>query len=81
MTQSVKHPTLDFGSGHDLTVCGIEPRIGLCTDSVEPAWNLSLALSLSLPWLLSFSFSLKINKLRKKVKDAHYFKNIFLVCI
>ena len=25
MAQSVKHPTLDFGSGHDLTVRGMEP--------------------------------------------------------
>ena len=45
MAQSVKHPTLDFGSGHDLMVCEIEPRIGLCTDSIEPAW-LSLPFSL-----------------------------------
>ena len=28
MAQSVKRPTLDFGSGHDLTVCEFEPRIG-----------------------------------------------------
>ena len=28
---------LDFGSGHDLTVNGIEPL--LCTDSTEPAWD------------------------------------------
>ena len=36
----------DFGSGHDLTVCGFEPRVWLCTDSVEPAGD-SHALSLS----------------------------------
>ena len=36
---SVKRQTLDFGSGHDLTVCEIEPHIGLCADSVEPAWD------------------------------------------
>ena len=41
--------TLDFGSGHDVMVRGIEPHVGLCTDSVEPAWDsLSLSLSLSL---------------------------------
>ena len=33
-------PTLDFGSGHDLTVHGFEPRVGPCTDSVEPAWDI-----------------------------------------
>ena len=35
VAQSVKHPTLDFSSGHDLTVCELELRIGLCADSVE----------------------------------------------
>ena len=39
MAQSVKPPTLDFSSGHDLMVCEIEPCIGFCTDSVEPAWE------------------------------------------
>ena len=37
--QSVKCPTLDFSSGHDLTVCEIEPCVGLCTDSMEPVWD------------------------------------------
>ena len=56
MAQSVERPTLDFGSGHDLTVCGIEPYIGLCTDSVEPTWDsLPPSLSLSAPPLLSLS--------------------------
>ena len=26
----------DFGSGHDLTVRGFEPRVGLCADGSEP---------------------------------------------
>ena len=40
---------LDIGSGHDLTVRGIEPRVGLRADSAEPAWDsLSVCLSLSL---------------------------------
>ena len=43
---SVKRPTLDFGSGHDLMVGGFEPRVGLCTDTVEPAWD-SVSPSLS----------------------------------
>ena len=61
MAQSAKHWTLGFGSGHDLAVRGIEPRVKLCAGSVEPAWGslcpspahermraLSLSLSLSL---------------------------------
>ena len=42
VAQLVKHLTLDFGSGHDLTVRG------LWADSEEPAWD-SLALFLPLP--------------------------------
>ena len=38
----------DFGSGHDLTVCGIEPCIGLHADNVEAAWD-SLSPTLSAP--------------------------------
>ena len=34
---SVKHPALDFGSGHDLTVRGLEPCIEFCAGSVGPA--------------------------------------------
>ena len=44
VAQSVKCPALDFGSGHDPTVGEIEPCIGLCADSAEPAWD-SLSLS------------------------------------
>ena len=50
MTESVKCLTLDFGSGHDLMVCRFELHVGLCADSVEPAWDsfcLSPAHSLS----------------------------------
>ena len=51
----------NFGSGHDLTVHGFEPRIKLCADSLEPALD-SVSPSLSaLPPLvvcLSLSFSL-----------------------
>ena len=54
VTQSVKHLTLDFDSGHDLTVYELEPCIGLRTNRVEPAWD-----SLSAPPNLSLS---KINK-------------------
>ena len=52
MAQSVKHLTLDFGSGHDLTVHEFEPCIGLCADSADPVWD-----SLSAPSLLVHSLS------------------------
>ena len=54
----------DFGSGHDLTVCGFE---GLCPHSAEPAWeSLSLSLSLSLPLPDSCFLPLSLKKLKKK---------------
>ena len=58
MAQWVKHPTLDFGSGRDLTVREIKPRIGLCTESEESAWD-SLSLSLYVPPLLVLSLPQK----------------------
>ena len=61
VAQSVKCLTLDFGSGHDLTVHEIKPCIGLCTDSPEPAWD-SLSLSLPLPHLCALSLSVSQNK-------------------
>ena len=64
VAQSVEHPTVDLGSGHDLTACGFEPHIRLCVDSMEPAWD-SLSF-LSLPLHCSRSLSKQIN-----------FKNIF----
>ena len=46
----------DFGSGHVLMVRGVKPRIRLCTDSVETAWDsLSLPLSLLPPPPLAHS--------------------------
>ena len=41
LAQLVKHPTHDLGSGHDLTVRGFEPHVGLCADGdgTEPAWD------------------------------------------
>ena len=56
MAQSVKCLTLDFSSGHDLTVQGFEPCIGLCTDSAEPAWD-SLSPSPYVPSLHILSLS------------------------
>ena len=43
--QSGEPPTLDLSSDHDLTVPGIEPLVGFCADSAEPAGD-SLSLSL-----------------------------------
>ena len=48
MAQSVKCLTLDFGSGHDLTVGEFEPCIELSADSMELAWD-SLSPFLSAP--------------------------------
>ena len=65
MAQSVKRPTLDFGSGHDLTVRGFEPHVGLSPDSAEPAWGSlfpSLSLSLSAPPLLSRFLALSLSQ-------------------
>ena len=54
--QSIEHVTLDFCSGHDLTVCEFKPHVRVCTDSPEPAWEfLSLSLSLSLSLRLTLS--------------------------
>ena len=60
MAQSVNHPTLDFGSGHYLTVHEIKPSIGLCADSAEPDWD-PLSPFLSLFPLLAHLLSLKTN--------------------
>ena len=74
MAQLVKHPILDLDTGHDLTVCDIEPRVGFCADSMEPAWNslspfLSaphpLPLNLSLSLSLSLSLKIKTNKQKR----------------
>ena len=71
MAQSAEHLALDFGSGYDLTVCGLKPHIGLYAGSVEPAWD-SLSPNLSAPppliCSISLSLSLKTNKLKKKKK-------------
>ena len=46
VAQVVKRPTLDFHPGHDLTVGGFQPHVGLCVDSVESACD-SLSPSVS----------------------------------
>ena len=72
MAQSIKLPTLGFGSGHDLRVGKFETHIGLCIDSAEPAWN-SLSSSLCPSPTHMHMHSLKINKL-KKIKSL---SNVF----
>ena len=62
VAQLVQHPTLGFGSGHYLTVCGFEPCVRLCADSVKPAWDSLSPLSLCPYPPLSLSLSLKLNK-------------------
>ena len=47
MVWSVKHLTLDFGSGCNLAVMRLNPESG-STLNVEPAWD-SVSLSLPLP--------------------------------
>ena len=46
VAQSVKHLTLGFGSGHDLTVCEFESSVRLHTNETEtPSDGLSPSLS------------------------------------
>ena len=52
---------LGFTSGHNLIVREFEVRIGLCADSVDPAWD-SLSSSLSAPPVCSLSLSLSLSK-------------------
>ena len=69
MAQSVKHLTLahlTLDLGPDLPVRDFEPRVGLCADSAEPAWD-SLSPSLSFPPLLFVS---KLINLKKKKQGA-----------
>ena len=51
----------DFGSGHDLTVCEFEPRVGLCADGSEPGACFGFCVSLSLRPFPTCSLS-QINK-------------------
>ena len=61
MAQSLKHLTLDFGSGHTLMVGEFEPFIRLCTDSAEPAWD-SLSASLLLGHAHTHTCSFSLSK-------------------
>ena len=53
----------DVGSGHDFTVRGFEPRIGLCADNSEPgAASDSVSPSLSALPTLTLCLSLSLKK-------------------
>ena len=61
VAQSVKGPTPDFGSGHDLTqFMSLSPTLGSALSVQSLLGILSLPLSLPLP--CSCSHALKINK-------------------
>ena len=62
LARSVKHLTLDFSSGHDLMVCGIEPHIRFCADSAKPAWDFSLCVPPLLTCIHTLSLSLCLSK-------------------
>ena len=66
--QSVKHPTLDFSSGHDLTVREFKPCIRLYAGGMEPAWDsLSPSICLSPAHSLSLSLSLSLSHKNKSI--------------
>ena len=77
MAHLVKRPTLDFSSGHDLAVHGIEPLIKLCADSVEPAWDSLCPPSTPPLCTRAPSLALKIKKSFKK-KNMLFFIILFL---
>ena len=71
--QSGKRPTLGFGSGYGIMAGEVEPHVGLCADSMKPAWD-SLSLSLChvppLPPTHMLSLS-QINELFFFLKNLH----------
>ena len=83
MAQSVRHLTLDFSSGHDLTVCEFTPLIGLLLTARSLLGILSLPLSLSAPPPLVISFSLthKINQLRKNESKSGTWVAQLVMCL
>ena len=66
MSQSIKPLSLDFCSGHDLTVRGFKPRVRLHTVSL--GFSLSPSLSALLPLARTHTLSLSkyINKLKTR---------------
>ena len=66
---SVKHLTLDFGSGHDLRVVGWSPESS-STLSMEPAWD-SLPLPLPFPHPHSHLFMLSPLPKKRMISEQH----------
>ena len=63
--QSVKRLTLDVGSGHDVIVPEVDPRIGHHAYGTEPAWDplcVSLSLSFSAPLLMCSACTLAFSQ-------------------
>ena len=58
----------DFGSGHDLTVCELEPRVRFCADGSEPGtcFRFCVSISLAPPPLFYVSLKKPINIKKKK---------------
>ena len=63
----------DFSSGHDLAVCGFEPRVGLCADSSEPGACFGFCLLLSLPHP-----TCALSKINKCKKNFFFLKKTLL---
>ena len=57
LSQSVKHLTLGFGSGHGLTVPEFKPA----SSYMQTVWSLHGILSLSVPPQLALFLTLKLN--------------------
>ena len=69
--------TSGFGSGHDLTVRGFEPRVGLCADSSEPGACFGFCVSLFLCPSFARALSLSVSKVNKPQKEL-FFKEALL---
>ena len=61
----------DFGSGHDLTVCEFEPRVGLCADRSEPGACFRFCVSLSLRSCPAHARSLSKINIKKDACPVH----------
>ena len=59
VAQWVKHLTLDFGSGSNLTVHEIETQARHYAENVEPAWN---SPSPFVPFLVSHMYACTLSK-------------------
>ena len=58
----------DFGSGHDLTVEELEPRVRLCADSSEPEACFGFHVSLSHRPSFTHALSLSVSKININIK-------------